>query len=158
MDITQFFGLKYVLTVFGGFFVMVGTAIEPQLGIWLVSIGGSLLTIAVGGDRTFFQIVWNLMVGLCWGVFGSQLFHGIELTTPQIADAFFLSFFGVSLTGYFTRNLKTGNFQDILSLVMNKFMPWKVEEKKPNAPTASTAPTSTDKTPEINNNNPSDKK
>ena len=131
IDISQYFGLKYILTVFGGFLVMVGTSIEPQLGIWLVSIGGSLLTISLGADKTFFQIIRNIILGLCWGVFGSQLVHGFEAGIPQIAAAFFLAFFGVSLTGYFTRNLKTGSFQDIFVVILNKLVPWswKIQEK-----------------------------
>lgn len=130
MDLSHFFGIKYCLTVIGGFLVMLGSTVEPSVGIWVISLGGALLTIALGEDQNLIKIISNIIIGLFWGIFGSQVIHAWEPTIPQIADAFFMALFGVNATKYIIRNLQTNSFEDMVIAVVSRIIPWKGREKK----------------------------
>jgi hypothetical protein len=125
VDFASLFGVKSTCSVVGGFLLMVGSSIEPSIGIWVISLGGSLLTVALGEDQSIKKIVLNLCVGLFWGIFGSQIIHVWEPLIPQIAASFFISMFGVHATQYLIRNFKTGNFSDIVVAIFDRIIPWK---------------------------------
>lgn len=125
ISITNFFGLKYILGLFAGFLLMLGSMIEPNIGIWVISLGGSLLTVALGKDQTLKQIFLYLIIGLFWGIFGSQILHAWWPIIPQNADAFFLSLFGVNATQYVTRNLESTTFVEIIGTIVSNLLPWK---------------------------------
>lgn len=128
---TNFFGLKYILGIFSGFLLMIGAAIEPSIGVWVISFGGSLLTVALGKDQSMKQIVLYIVIGLCWGIFGSQITHAWWSIIPQQADAFFIALFGVNATQYVFRNLETTSFLDVVVTVLDRVIPWKKTLPKP---------------------------
>ncbi len=125
---TSFLGMKSFFTMIGGFLLMIGSTLEPNVAIWIISLGGSLLYIAIGQDQSLKNIFFNLIIGLFFGIFGSQLMHIWEPLLPQIAVSFFLSMFGVSTTQYILRNLKTTSFVDIISAIISKIIPWSSEK------------------------------
>lgn len=125
MDFVNLFGAKSICSVVGGFLLMVGSSIEPSIGIWIISLGGSLLTVALGEDQSIKKIASNLCVGLFWGIFGSQIIHVWEPLIPQIAASFFISMFGVHATQYLIRNFKTESFSDIIVAIFDRIIPWK---------------------------------
>lgn len=125
MDLTHIFTLKTACTFLGGFLLMVGSTIEPSVGVWIVSLGGSLLYLSLSDDRSLFLIFVYLVIGLFFGIFGSQLFHAMEPLFPQIALSFLFSIFGVNITYYVIRNLKTTTFVEIIVVVLDKIIPWK---------------------------------
>jgi len=128
MEFTNFFGLKYVLNGIGGLLLIVGSTIEPSIGVWVISLGGSLLTVALGKDRNSSEIIVNIVVGLFWGIFGSQVVHAYEPLIPQIAASFFLSMFGLHTTFYLFRNLKTSTFTEIVVAIVSRIVPWSKKE------------------------------
>jgi len=128
MDWSHLFGIKYLASVVGGALIMLGSAIEPSIGIWVVSLGGSLLTVSLGQDQSIFHIFINVMIGLFFGIFGSQIIHTWEPPLPQIAASFFLSMFGVNITQYMIRNLRTNTFSEIVATVIDRIVPWKKEK------------------------------
>jgi hypothetical protein len=126
-------GIKAFLTMIGGFLLMVGGSIEPSIGVWVVSVGGSLLTSSLGKDRSFTQIVLHIIIGLCWGIFGSQIAHGIFPSIPQVASSFFMSLFGVEATWYFFRSFKEGSISKMIVEIASNIgssiaSPWKGKE------------------------------
>jgi hypothetical protein len=125
MDIANFFGIKWVLTFIGGGVLMIGSSLEPAIGIWVVSLGGSLLTVSLGEDQSLKRIIIHLIIGLFWGIFGSQIIHAWEPVLPQIAASFFISMFGVHATQYVIRNFSTGSFSDIIVAIFDRIIPWK---------------------------------
>jgi hypothetical protein len=129
MDFSSFFGFKYLISLIGGTLIMIGSAIEPSVGIWVVSLGGSLLTVSLGYDQSIFHIIVNIFIGLFFGIFGSQIIHAWEPILPQIAASFFISMFGVNITQYTIRNLKTSSFTEIVVSIMDRIIPWKGRNK-----------------------------
>jgi uncharacterized membrane protein YjjP (DUF1212 family) len=70
------------------------------------------------------------MIGLFFGIFGSQIIHTWEPLMPQIAASFFLSMFGVNITQYMIRNLRTNTFSEIVATIIDRIIPWKKEKEK----------------------------
>jgi hypothetical protein len=130
IDWSHLFGIKYFVSIVGGALVMLGSGIEPSVGIWVVSLGGSLLTVSLGQDQSIFNIFINVMIGLFFGIFGSQIIHTWEPLMPQIAASFFLSMFGVNITQYMIRNLRTNTFSEIVATIIDRIIPWKKEKEK----------------------------
>ena len=73
--IDHIFHYKFLFGVLSGFLVMIGSTIEPSVGIWVISLGGSLLTVALGKDQGLGQICLHMVIGLFFGIFGSQVIH-----------------------------------------------------------------------------------
>lgn len=121
---SMFLIFKNILIAFGGFLLIVGGSFEPSIGIWITSLGGSLIMVALGKDQGFRDILLHIVVGLFCGIFGSQIIHSWYSTIPQIAISFFASVFGVNMIGFVTRNLLTSTFGDLLE----KIMPWKKKD------------------------------
>jgi hypothetical protein len=131
MDLTWtgLFGAKYLAGVVGGFLLMIGAAIEPSVGVWVISLGGSLLTVALGKDQSLKEIAIHMLIGLFFGIFGSQIIHAWWPVIPQIAGSFFISMFGVNTAQYVFRNLDTTSFTDVVATVLEKLIPWKSSKK-----------------------------
>jgi len=115
VDTTSAWSFKGVLSAIGGFLIMVGSAIEPSVGVWIISISGALLTSSLGKDKTTKIILMHLLIGLGWGIFGSQVIHAEFPLINQQAAAFFSSMFGVEMTWFFIRNLKEVDLGEIIS-------------------------------------------
>lgn len=128
MDFSNYFGLKYFLVSIGGFLLMIGASIEPSVGVWVVSVGGSLVTSALGKDRSFKEIMMHIIIGLCFGIFGSQIVHGVFSVLPQIASSFFLSLFGVEVMTYVLKSFEQGSITDFLIKLVVSIVPWKKKD------------------------------
>lgn len=124
MDFSNLFGIKYFLTLVGGFLLMTGSMVEPSVGVWVVSVGGALLTSAMGKDKSINQIIIHIFIGLCWGIFGSQIIHGLFSSVPQIAASFFAAMFGVEATLYVIRNFREGSLSGFFIDVLTSISPW----------------------------------
>jgi len=120
---TIFLYLKAYSGILGGFLLMVGGSIEPSVGIWVVSAGGSLLYLALGPDKRFSGAIFYLFFGICWGVFGSQVIHAIS-AIPQLAAAFFASMFGSEATWYIMRSFRRGDASSFLLTMVEKVNPF----------------------------------
>ncbi len=109
---------------------MVGGSIEPSVGIWVVSLGGSLLYLALGPDKGFIEVLFYLIFGVCWGISGSQVIHSIS-AIPQLAAAFFSSMFGSEATWYILRSFRNGDAGSFLLALADKVNPFGgIKEKK----------------------------
>ena len=117
------FPLKFIISFMGGFFIYVGSIIEPSVGVWVISIGGALLTASLGEDKTFVKVITHIFIGLGWGIFGSQIIHGIWINIPQVASAFFSAMFGVEATWYVFRNLRTGSVSEFIASIIGSIIP-----------------------------------
>lgn len=121
--------LKFFLNFLGGFLLMIGSAIEPSIGVWVISIGGSLLTSSLGReDKTMRMVFIHVIIGIFWGIFASQIIHSMYINIPQVAIAFFAAMFGVEATWYFIRNFRQGSMTTFLIEVFTSFLsniiPW----------------------------------
>lgn len=116
-------GLKYILGIIGSFLVMLGYSIEPSSGIWIISMGGTLLTASFGKDRSLHAIILYIFIGLGWGIFGSQLFISIFPILPQKATAFFAAMFGAESTSYVILALREGSITEIIIKFIENFRP-----------------------------------
>jgi len=110
---------KSFIGLVGSFLFMVGASIEPSIGIWIISISGSLLTSTLGKDRSIGSIFFHILIGLGWGIFGSQIIHSQFSSIPQIAACFFAAMFGVEATWFVIRNLKESTFSDLISSIIS---------------------------------------
>jgi hypothetical protein len=119
-----FFGLKYIIGLIGGLLVMLGASIEPQGGIWIVAIGGTLLTASFGKDRSLHAIIIYVFLGLGWGIFGSQILVSIFPSMPQKAFAFFTGMFGAEATLYVINSFREGSFAQFISTIIVNFKPF----------------------------------
>ena len=115
--------LKFIWSFLGGCFIIIGSTIEPSVGVWVVSIGGTLLTISLGEDKTFMGIFLYLIIGVCWGIFGSQVIHATT-SIPQIAGAFFSSMFGSETTWWLIRSMREGTAGDFMIDLITKLNPF----------------------------------
>ena len=118
------FGLKYILTVIGGVLVMLGGAVEPSAGIWIVAMGGTLLTASFGKDRSLHAIILYVCMGLGWGIFGSQLVVSLFPILPQRDLAFFIAMFGAEITWYVIKSLREGSIGGIVGVIVSNFKPF----------------------------------
>ena len=118
------FGIKYAIGLTGGVLVMLGANIEPSAGIWIVSMGGTLLSVAFGKDRSLHAIILYLFMGLGWGIFGSQILVSEFPEIPQKAVAFFAGMFGAEATSYVIISLREGSFTELLSKAIGNFKPF----------------------------------
>lgn len=121
--------IKNISVTLGSMLLFAGQSIEPQIGIWVVSLGAGLLWITLGDDASVLHIFFNIILSLFWGIFGSQIAYAAFPMVPRLADCFFLSLFGVPASHYVIRNLKETNFFDIIIAVLDKIIPWKSFEK-----------------------------
>lgn len=119
----NFIGFKY-LAIFGAFLLMVGSSIEPSVGVWVVSIGGTLLAVALGRDKSILNILFYIPIGMGWGVFGSEVLHTMW-PVPQIAAAFFASMFGAEATFWAIRSFREGSMGEFMIRVLETFSPFK---------------------------------
>ena len=119
VDTSSFWSVKTALGAIGSFLVMVGAGIEPSVGVWIISISGALLTSSLGEDKTSRSIILHLLIGLGWGIFGSQVIHSEVPLINQQAAAFFSSMFGVETTWFFIRNLKEATFVELVNEIIN---------------------------------------
>lgn len=126
---TLFLYIKLISGVLGSFLLLVGGSIEPQVGVWVVSVGGSLLAIALGPDKNFWQVCLYLICGLFWGIFGSQVIHAIS-PIPQPAAAFFSSIFGSEATFYVMRSLRQGDMSNFFLALVEKINPFSGMKEK----------------------------
>lgn len=125
----NFTTLKSLSTAIGGILILAGQTIEPELGIWVVSLGGSLLGVTMGEDFTIFRVILNIILAIFMGIFGSQIAFVVYPTLPRLADCFILSLFGVPITYYIIRNLKVTSFAEVLLDVIDRIVPWKGNKK-----------------------------
>jgi hypothetical protein len=116
-------GFKY-LAISGSFLLWVGASIEPSIGVWVISIGGTLLAAALGRDKTFVGILFYIPIAMGWGIFGSQILHSMW-PVPQIAAAFFTAMFGGEATWYIVRSCREGSFSDLIISVVSALTPFK---------------------------------
>ena len=114
---------KFIWSFLGGCLIIIGSTIEPSVGVWVVSVGGTLLTISLGDDKTFKGIFLYLVIGVCFGVFGSQVIHATT-NIPQIAASFFCSMFGSETTWWLIRSMKEGTAGDFLIDLITKLNPF----------------------------------
>ena len=121
---STFYGLKIFVIFLGSSLVMIGSGIEPSLGIWIISLGGTLLTAALGKDKTFTGILFYLPTGIGWGIFGSQVIHSVSLV-PQTASAFFMAMFGGEATFYIIKSFRESTFFEFMLEVINALTPFK---------------------------------
>jgi hypothetical protein len=129
MDLSNFFGLKFIFSFFGGALLIIGNHVEPSIGVWIISLGGTLLTASLGVDRTFKGILFYIIVGLGWGIFGSQIIHTLW-SLPQEAVCFFTSMFGGEMTWYILKSMKTGSFGEFFIELVSKLSPFNILKKK----------------------------
>ena len=118
------FGLKYLIGVIGGVLVMIGSSIEPSAGIWIVAMGGTLLTAAFGRDRSLHAIVLYVFMGLGWGIFGSQIIYSLFPVVPQKAVAFFIAMFGAEATSWVLKAMREGSITELLTKLISNFKPF----------------------------------
>jgi hypothetical protein len=121
MDSTIAF-LKIIFGVITYFFASIVYSIEPSVGVWIVSISGSLLTISFGKDYSVGVVIVHILIGLGWGIFGSQLVHAEYISLPQLPTSFFAAMFGVELTWFFIRNLQITSFSSIIESTIDTIM------------------------------------
>jgi hypothetical protein len=119
-----------MFSIVGGFLLMIGSSVEPSVGVWVVSIGGSLLTAALGKDKALYEIFLHIIIGLFWGIFGSQIIHSMFISVPQIAASFFAAMFGVEATWFFIRNFREGSLSSIIVEVLTNLVPWLKKKDK----------------------------
>jgi hypothetical protein len=117
--------IKVITAAIGGYLLALGQSIEPQVAIWVISLGGSLLWITLGEDSSIKKIFFNIVISLMFGIFGSQISFVLWPLLPRLPVCFFLSMFGVPISLYIIRNLKEANITDLISSVLEKLIPWK---------------------------------
>ncbi len=125
LNSVNFTFIKNISVTLGGALLFAGQVIEPQIAIWVVSLGASLLWVTLGDDASVLKIVVNIFLALFWGIFGSQIAFAIFPIMPRLAECFFLSLFGVPASYYFIRNLKDTNFFDLVTTILDKIIPWR---------------------------------
>ena len=121
--ITGLFGLKYLLGLLGSTLITVGALIEPSAGIWIVAIGGTLLSASFGKDRSLHGIIIYIAIGIGWGIFASQLLEGFWPFIPQRAFAFFASMFGAEVTWYCINSIREGSITNLIVSIVTNFKP-----------------------------------
>ena len=129
-NLPNFFG--FILSFIGGLLLLIGNHVEPLIGVWIISLGGTLLTASLGEDKTFKGILFYLIVGLGWGIFGSQIIHALWEVLPQEAVCFFTSMFGGEMTWYILRSMKQGSIGDFFIELIAKLIPFAGITKKKN--------------------------
>ena len=122
-NISNWFGFKFIWIALGWTFIVIGSTVEPSVGVWVVSIGGTLLTISLGEDKTLKGMFLYLIIGICWGVFGSQVIHAMT-AIPQVAAAFFAAMFGSEMTWFIIRSMKSGSVGGFLLEIIARVNPF----------------------------------
>jgi hypothetical protein len=131
MDIILLDYVKNILGFIFGFFIVIGSSVEPSLNIWIVSIFGALITAIYGFDKNVSMFLSHIFLGLGCGIFGSQLAH-FWFNISQVPVSFFFSVLGVEFIWFMKRNFKETKFIDLLSTFafFNKSNNKDREEKK----------------------------
>jgi hypothetical protein len=108
--------IKYYLGVLSGYMLLLGAMIEPSVGVWVVSIAGALLTATLGADRNVARFLAHILIGLCWGIFGSQIVHSY-MNIGQVPASFVTGLFGVELTWFGIRTLRTASLVEMIEAI-----------------------------------------
>jgi hypothetical protein len=123
MKMDLFITAKSIVSFIGGLFIIVGVNVEPSVGVWVISLGGTLLTVSLGSDKTVKGILLYMVMGLFWGVFGSQVIHATT-QVPQVAGAFFAAMFGAEMTWFLIRSMREGSVGEFLIDLIAKLNPF----------------------------------
>ena len=125
-------GIKYLFGMLGSILIYLGSTIEPQVGIWVIAMGGTFLTASFGRDRTLHGIILYICLGLGCGIFGSQLINSLFPSIPQKAIAFFAAMFGGDFTWRAISGIREVSFTLLVETIIKNFKPFNIVNGKKN--------------------------
>ena len=114
----------YVAAAISGLFAFMATNIEPQAGVWLAALGGSLVSMMTGQDRGLLRMIAHVVSGMAVGLAISQLtveFISLKSGYTRVWIAFFAALFSEKIIVLLDEAMTARG----IAAMFDRLLPWR---------------------------------